>query len=144
MKGHPSIRVMVVDEHPVVRDGLARIVNGESDMEVVGEAADGADAVATCAQTKADIVVMDLSTPELGGLEAMAAIRKSQPEVQFIIFSVHKEEDDIHRACQAGASGYLFKVVQPEELLAAIRAVAGGGRYLPPEVADQLDSRERT
>jgi two-component system NarL family response regulator len=141
MKARTSIRVMVVDDHPVVRDGLTRIIDGESDMDVVGEAEDGAIAISKCAELKPDLVVMDLSMPNLGGLEAMAAIRESQPEVRFIVFSVYKGEEDIHRAYQAGASGYLFKVVQRNELLAASRMVAAGGRYLPLQVADRLRFR---
>jgi DNA-binding NarL/FixJ family response regulator len=132
---------MVVDDHPVVRDGLIRIIDGEADMTVVGEAEDGRLAISACAEAAPDVVVMDISMPNMDGLEAMAAIRESQPEVRFIIFSVYKGEEDIHRAFQAGASGYLFKVVQRNELLAAVRMVAAGGRYLPLQVADRLRFR---
>jgi DNA-binding NarL/FixJ family response regulator len=84
---------------------------------------------------------MDLSMPNMGGLEAITEILKVKPDIRFVIFSVYRGEEDIHRAFEAGASGYLFKVVQRQELLAAIRMVAAGGRYLPLQVADRLRFR---
>jgi two-component system NarL family response regulator len=141
MSRRTSIRVVVVDDHPVIRDGLTRIIEGESDMTVVGEAEDGKIAVSVCSETQPDLAVMDLSMPNMGGLEAIAEIRKAQPEIRFIVFSVYRGEEDIHRAFEAGASGYLFKVVQRNELLAAIRMVAAGKRYIPLQVADRLRFR---
>jgi DNA-binding NarL/FixJ family response regulator len=141
MNRRQPIRVVVVDDHPVIRDGLTRIIDGESDMSVVGEAEDGRLGVSVCREANPDVVVMDLSMPNMGGLEAMVEIRTSQPDIRFIVFSVYRGEEDIHRALNAGASGYLFKVVQRNELLAAIRMVAAGKRYLPLQVADRLRFR---
>jgi DNA-binding NarL/FixJ family response regulator len=141
MKSRAPIRVVIVDDHPVVRDGLTRIVSGESDMTVVGEAEDGLIGVSVCTENEPDVVVMDLSMPNMGGLEAITEILKVKPDIRFVIFSVYRGEEDIHRAFEAGASGYLFKVVQRQELLAAIRMVAAGGRYLPLQVADRLRFR---
>jgi DNA-binding NarL/FixJ family response regulator len=141
MRRPAAIRVLVVDDHPVVRDGLVRIIGGESDMTVVGDAEDGRVAIKLCRETEPDLVVMDLSMPNMGGLEAMPLIHASHPKIRFIVFSVYRGEEDIHRAFEAGASGYLFKVVQREELLAAIRMVAAGKNYLPLQVADQLRFR---
>jgi DNA-binding NarL/FixJ family response regulator len=135
------IRVLVVDDHPVIRDGLGQIISGENDMEVVGQADNGRVALSLVSQTDPQIIIMDLSMPEMGGLEAMAEIHKIRPEVRFIVFSVFKGEEDIHRALKAGASGYLFKVVQRAELVAAIRMVAAGHPYLPLQVAERLRFR---
>jgi two-component system NarL family response regulator len=141
MKSADLIRVLVVDDHPVIRDGLSRIISGEDDMEVVGEANNGRVALSLAAETNPQIIIMDLSMPEMGGLEAMAEIHKTNPGVRFIVFSVFKGEEDIHRALKAGASGYLFKVVQRAELVAAIRMVAAGHPYLPLQVAERLRFR---
>lgn len=135
------IRVLVVDDQPVIRDGLTQIINSEDDMQVVGEAENGRLALALSKETRPQIIIMDLSMPEMGGLEAMTEIRKVQPDVRFIVFSVYRGEEDIHRALDAGASGYLFKVVQRNELIAAIRMVAAGRPYLPLQVADRLRFR---
>ena len=141
MRASDPIRVVVVDDQPVIRDGLLQIINSEEDMEVVGEAENGRLAIAVVADSRPQIIIMDLSMPEMGGLEAMAAIREAQPDVRFIVFSVYRGEEDIHRALEAGASGYLFKVVQRNELIAAIRMVAAGRPYLPMQVAERLRFR---
>jgi two-component system NarL family response regulator len=141
MKRVDPVRVLVVDDQQVIRNGLTQIISGESDMEVVGEAENGRQALSVAAETRPQIVIMDLSMPEMGGLEAMIEIRKSQPKVRFIVFSVFKGEEDIHRALEAGASGYLFKVVQGNELIAAIRMVSAGRPYLPLQVAERLRFR---
>jgi len=141
MTRQEPIRVLVVDDQPVIRDGLTQIISSEDDMQVVGEAENGRLALALSAETRPQIIIMDLSMPEMGGLEAMTAIRKVQPDVRFIVFSVYRGEEDIHRALDAGASGYLFKVVQRNELIAAIRMVAAGRPYLPLQVADRLRFR---
>lgn len=135
------IRVLVVDDHPVIRDGLGQIISGEEDMDVVGQADNGRVALSLVTETDPQIIIMDLSMPEMGGLQAMAEIHKIRPQVRFIVFSVFKGEEDIHRALKAGASGYLFKVVQRAELVAAIRMVAAGHPYLPLQVAERLRFR---
>jgi two-component system NarL family response regulator len=141
MKPADVIRVLVVDDHPVIRDGLTQIISGEDDMEVVGEANNGRVALSLATERDPQIIIMDLSMPEMGGLEAMAEIHKVKPGIRFIVFSVFKGEEDIHRALKAGASGYLFKVVQRAELIAAIRMVAAGHPYLPLQVAERLRFR---
>jgi two-component system NarL family response regulator len=138
MKPDDLIRVLVVDDHPVIRDGLSQIISGEDDMEVVGVAENGRVALSLAAEENPQIIIMDLSMPEMGGLEAMGEIHKRKPEIRFIVFSVFKGEEDIHRALKAGASGYLFKVVERAELVAAIRMVAAGHPYLPLQVAERL------
>jgi DNA-binding NarL/FixJ family response regulator len=130
-----------VDDHTIMRDGLSALLDSESDIDIVGTASDGKAAIAEVDRLMPDIIVMDLSMPNMGGLEAMVEIRTSQPDIRFIVFSVYRGEEDIHRALNAGASGYLFKVVQRNELLAAIRMVAAGKRYLPLQVADRLRFR---
>jgi DNA-binding NarL/FixJ family response regulator len=137
----PKIRLMIVDDHFMVRLGLASALNLEEDMTVVAEARTGAEAVSLYAEHQPDVVVMDYQLPELNGAEATAAIRKTFPEARIIILSVFKGEEDVHRAVQAGASGYLPKASEPTELMDAIRALHRGERYFPPAIDAALATR---
>ena len=136
-----KIRLLIVDDHFVVRIGLASALNLEPDMQVVAEAKNGREAVALYEQHNPDVVVMDYQLPELNGAEATAAIRAKHPEARIIMLSVYKGEEDVHRAVQAGVAGYLPKSAEPRELVEAIRTIAKGGQYLPAAVTAALAER---
>lgn len=132
------IQVLIADDHPIVRAGLVALVSAAPDMAVVGTAADGAEAVALAASAGPDIVLMDLRMPTMDGEEATARIVRAHPEVRVIVLTTYETDDAILRAIGAGASGYLLKAAPEEELLAGIRAVAGGEVALAPSVARVL------
>ncbi|MEZ4560302.1 MAG: response regulator transcription factor [Caldilineaceae bacterium] len=132
------IRVMLVDDHAVVRSGLAAFLMAFDDLELVGEAGDGAEAVAMCARVKPDVVLMDLVMPEMDGATATRAIRAAHPEIQVIVLTSFKEDDLVQGALQAGAIGYLLKNVSTSELADAIRAAYAGRPTLAPEAAQAL------
>lgn len=134
-------RILVVDDHHVVRSGLAASLGMEDDLVVVGEAESGARALALYPQCAPDVVLMDLRMRDGGGIETTAALRAQAPEARVMIYTTFDGEEDVYRAVQAGARGYLLKSASRDELLAAIRAVAAGGRYLPPELAQRLAGR---
>jgi len=136
-----KIRLLVVDDHFVVRIGLTSALNLEHDMEVVGEAKDGREAVSAYERLLPDVVVMDYQLPHLNGAEATTAIRQKFPEARVIILSVYKGEEDVHRAVQAGASGYLPKSSGADELLEAIRVIHRGRRYFPTAINAALETR---
>lgn len=133
-----KIRVLVVDDHPLMRDALCAAIEVEADMEVVGEAADGREAVEQARALQPDVTVMDLLLPRMGGLEAIAAIREEIPEILILAITSSTEESKVLAAVQAGALGYLLKDARREELLQAIRQVSRGNAYLPPQVALKL------
>jgi DNA-binding NarL/FixJ family response regulator len=137
----PPIRLMIVDDHFMVRLGLASALNLEDDMTVVAEARTGREAVSLYAAHTPDVVVMDYQLPELNGAEATAAIRVADPKAKIIVLSVFKGEEDVHRAVRAGASGYLPKASEPTELMDAIRAIHKGGKYFPPAINAALVTR---
>lgn len=132
------IRVMLVDDHAVVRSGLAAFLMAFEDLELVGEAADGAEAVAMCDRVKPDVVLMDLVMPEMDGATATMAIRTAHPRIQVIVLTSFKEDDLVQGALQAGAIGYLLKSVSTDELAEAIRAAHAGRPTLAPEAAQAL------
>lgn len=136
-----KIRLLVVDDHFVVRIGLTSALNLEPDMIVVAEAKDGREAVAAYEQHQPDVVVMDYQLPHLNGAEATTAIRQHFPDARIIILSVYKGEEDIHRAVAAGASGYLPKSSGPEELVEAIHTVHKGRRYFPTAITAAMETR---
>jgi DNA-binding NarL/FixJ family response regulator len=136
-----KIRLMIVDDHFMVRLGLASALNLEDDMEVVAEAKTGAEAVTLYAAHRPDVVVMDYQLPELNGAEATAAIRKSHPDARVIVLSVFKGEEDVYRAVRAGASGYMPKASEPAELMEAIRTIHRGRPYFPPAIGAALAIR---
>ena len=133
-----GIRVVLADDHPVVREGLRLLVNGQDDMRVVGEAADGEAAWRAAKALKPDVLVMDLSMPIMGGAEATEWVRRDCPEVKVLALTVHEERLYLTQLLRAGASGYVLKRAAGAELVRAVRTVAAGGTYLDPSVAGTL------
>ncbi|RYD73891.1 MAG: response regulator transcription factor [Verrucomicrobiaceae bacterium] len=136
-----SIRLLIVDDHFIVRMGLTSALNLETDMQVVGEAGNGRAAIEAYRRHQPDVLLMDYQLPELNGAEATQAIRAEFPAARVIILSVYKGEEDVHRAVRAGAMAYLPKSSEPEELLEAIRTVYAGERYFPATIARQIEGR---
>ena len=132
------IRVLLADDHALVRAGLRSLLDRVSDIEVVGEAADGHEAVARARTMTPDVLLMDIAMPGLNGLEAAARIRGERPDVRIILLSMHANEEYVMRALQIGASGYLLKDAAAPELVVAIRTVMGGGTHLSPGVSSVL------
>lgn len=141
MADRPPIRVLVVDDHPVVRQGLAAILRFEPDIEVVGEAADGAIALRLILERVPDVVLLDLRLPELSGVEVMRAARPQLPAVRFLVLTTYDTDSYIGPAMAAGAQGYLLKDATPDELTRAIRSLMQGGAALEPAVAARLLGR---
>jgi DNA-binding NarL/FixJ family response regulator len=137
------IRVLVVDDHAVVRDGLERILNHADDMEVVGTAADGADAIALAERERPDVVLMDLSMPSVDGVDATRSLTATQPEVKVVVLTSFGDQRRILDALGAGAVGYLFKDAKPGEIVAAVRTVVAGGAPLDPKAARVLLDAQR-
>ena len=138
------IRVLVVDDHAILRSGLAAMIDRQTGMVMVAEAADGRQAVELFRQHKPDVTLMDLVMPVMDGAEAIRAIRREFPHSRFIVLTSFDGDEDIHRAIQAGAQGYLLKGMKREELFEAIRAVYAGSRYIPTAVARSLDARRNS
>jgi DNA-binding NarL/FixJ family response regulator len=129
------IRVLVADDHAMVREGIVGILKGSGDIDVVGEAGDGAEATRKALETRPDVAVLDASMPRLSGLEATRRIREALPETRVLILTMHDEEEYLVRSLRAGASGYLVKDGAAAELLAGVHAVNDGQRYFAPSVA---------
>jgi DNA-binding NarL/FixJ family response regulator len=138
-----SIRIIISDDHPVVRAGLSGMISGEPDFEVVGEADNGKEAVALTGELKPDVVLMDLRMPEMDGVTAIGHIKADYPEVQILVLTTYESDADILRAIETGATGYLLKDTPREELFGAIRLVAEGKSPLAPGVATRLMQRMR-
>ena len=137
------IRVLVVDDHPVVRDGLRGVLDAEPDMEVVGEAAHGAEALARIPDAAPDVVLMDLRMPVMGGVEAIAALRAAAPGVRVLVLTTFDTDRDVLPAVEAGATGYLLKDTPRDELLRAVRAAHRGEAVLSPAVVGRLMGQVR-
>lgn len=135
------IRTLIVDDHSIVRRGLATIINRDSEMTVVAQAADGQQAIAQFREHQPDITLMDLRMPELGGVDAIAAICAEFRQARIIVLTTYDGDEDIYRGLQSGAKGYLLKDSQPSELLSAIRIVHSGQQYIPPDVGAKLAQR---
>ncbi len=137
------IRVLVADDHAVVRAGIVSLLTAEPDIDVVGEAVDGDDAVAKALALKPDLVVMDVRMPRMTGDAATAIIRERAPEVRVLVLTTYESDASILSAIEAGASGYLLKAAPAEELVAGVRSVAAGEVALSPAIAAQLVARVR-
>lgn len=135
------INILLVDDHPIVREGLAALIERRGDMRVVAEAAEGETAVALYAQYQPDVVLIDLRMPGMGGVAAITAVRQQFPTARFIILTTYDGDEDIYRGLQAGAMAYLLKDTPRQELLDTIRAVHAGQKRIPPEVAAKLTER---
>ncbi|MCK9357217.1 MAG: response regulator transcription factor [Dehalococcoidia bacterium] len=138
------IRILIADDHPVVREGLAAMLERQEDMEVVGDAPDGAAAVARAAETSPDVILMDLRMPVMDGVEAMRAIAARQPSVRFIVLTTYDNDEYIFKGIEAGARAYLLKDSPREELFKAIRAVHRGESLIQPSVASKVLDRFAT
>ena len=141
MTNTTPIRVMVVDDHQIVRQGLVALINTETDLTVVAEGADGQQAVELFRQHQPDVTLMDLRMPVLGGVEATKLIRQAAPTARIIVLTTFDGDEDIYRALQSGAQSYLLKGVSFEDLTEAIRTVHAGQRRLPAVVAERLAER---
>ena len=141
MNAAKVIRVILVDDHPVVRFGLAAIISLQSDMDVAGEASSGEEACALCARRPADVVLMDLRLPGIGGVEAIRRLRASHPELRFIVLTTYDGDEDIRKALDAGAQAYLLKGMSHEDVTSAIRKVHSGQRCIPEPVSRRLADR---
>jgi DNA-binding NarL/FixJ family response regulator len=135
------IRVLVVDDHPVVRHGLIAILRYEPGIEVVGDAADGEEAVRLILERRPDVVLLDLRLPKLSGIEVMKRVRPQAPEVRFLVLTTYDTDEYIGPALAAGAQGYLLKDALPDELARGVQAVVQGRAALEPGVAARLLER---
>ncbi len=152
MTDKQPIRVLIVDDHPIVRSGLAAIISDRAEFELVGEAATAGQAIALAIAHRPRVMLVDLSLPDMDGVDLIASLNRSDAGIYFLVLTTRTGGDDINRALQAGAHAYLFKDTSSEELVSAIKTVAQGGRYVPPVVgrkaeqlpnAMELTSRER-
>jgi DNA-binding NarL/FixJ family response regulator len=139
MSTSPSlIRILAVDDHPMLREGIAALLASQSDMKLVGEASTGREALEQFRKLRPDLTLMDLQMPDMDGIEAMVAIRSEFPEARIIVLTTYKGDVQVLRALKAGARAYLLKGLLRKELLETIRAVHAGQKRIPPEVAAEL------
>ncbi|MBW4540205.1 MAG: response regulator transcription factor [Myxacorys chilensis ATA2-1-KO14] len=136
-----SIRVLVVDDHPVVRQGLIGMLEEAPDIVIVGQGRNGHEAIAVFQQQQPDVTLMDLRMPEMGGVQAITVICNEFPNARIIVLTTYDSDEEIYQGLRAGAKGYLLKDSEPEELLTAIRTVTRGQQYIPPKVAAKLVQR---
>lgn len=132
------VRILITDDHAVLRSGLRLLLDREDDLEVVGEATSAEEALAATAGGDVDLVLLDIEMPGMGGLAGAEALRAAHPDMAILVLSMHGEADDVRRAFAAGASGYVLKTAADEQLVQAVRAVAGGERYLHPALGAVL------
>jgi DNA-binding NarL/FixJ family response regulator len=135
------IRVLIVDDHRVVRDGLALLIEREQDLAVAGRASSGEEALATFRRERPDVVLMDLQLPGMSGVDAIKAIRQFDPEASIVVLTMYDGDEDIHRALDAGATTYLLKGSPADDLIRVVRDVHGGGRPMPEDVKARLQDR---
>ncbi len=133
-----KIRIILADDHPIVRAGLIALIEAQEDMELVGEAADGLSALRLAEQHQPDVAVLDVTMPEMGGARATARIHAEYPRVRVLALTVHEGEGYLRQLLEAGASGYVLKRTAAEDLVRAIREVAAGGVYVDPKLVGQI------
>ena len=137
-QGSKKIKVLIADDHGIVRAGLASILGFEDDIAVVGEANNGLHAVEQCKALRPDVIIMDLMMPQLNGVEATVRITREMPETKVMILTTYGSADDIGRALEAGAAGAMIKTVSNDTLVSAIRQIAAGGSCIAPEIRRML------
>lgn len=137
----PPIRILLVDDHLMVRLGLASMLGQERDLQVVAEASSGAEAIQQCDLHRPDVVLMDIRLPDISGIEATAAIVKQHPEIRVVMLTTYEGDEDVFQAIKAGAKAYFTKSVAGPELVQAIRSVHGGQYCIPPDIAGKLAQR---
>src|SRR5215813_941253 len=138
MEEQKQIRVMSVDDHPLLREGIVAVVNSQKDTQIVAQAANGRDAIEQYRKHRPDVVLMDLRLPDISGIDAMSAICKEFPEARVIVVTTVDGDAEIHRALAAGARGYVLKSMPPKDLADVIRQVHAGKKRIPSEVAARL------
>ncbi len=138
MNDKPKIRVLSVDDHPLLSEGIATIINSQPDMELIAQAASGTEAIQRYREHRPDVTLMDLRLPDLSGIDAMIAIRAEFADARVVMLTTFEGDVEIQRALQAGARGYLLKNMPPSEILDVIRQVNAGKKRVPAEVAAQL------
>ena len=136
-----AIRILIVDDHPIMRVGIAALISSSKGMECVGQAGSGEEAIEMHAQLKPDVTLMDLRLPGMGGVETIRRIRTQAPKARFIVLTTYEGDEDIHQAMEAGASGYLVKGLPQEMLVNAVLRVHAGSRYLPSPMTKALADR---
>ncbi|WP_341530498.1 response regulator transcription factor [Nostoc sp. UHCC 0302] len=141
MSQSTAIRVLIVDDHSIVRQGLAAMIENEPDMTVVGQAGNGQEAIAQYRQLQPDVTLIDLRMPQISGVDAIVAICAEFAHARMIVLTTYDGDEDIYRALRAGAKGYLLKDAEPDALLNAIHIVHSGQQYIPSEVAAKLVQR---
>jgi DNA-binding NarL/FixJ family response regulator len=132
------IRVLIADDHGVVREGLRAVLGSEPDMEVVGEAATGKEVVEQAAELEPDLILMDIQMPDVNGIEATRRILEANPDVGVVVLTMFEDDDSVFSAMRAGARGYVLKGAPPSEILKVVRAVAAGEAHFGPEIARRL------
>ncbi|MEB3355290.1 MAG: response regulator transcription factor [Synechococcales bacterium] len=141
MMDAPKIRILIADDHPIMRSGLAVLLKYEPDMEVVAEARNGVEAIDLFRQHQPDVTLMDMRMPDLNGVDAIVAIRQDAPDARILIVSTYSGDESIYRGLQAGAKGYLLKDAPLDDVIAAIRTIHAGENYLPAEIGAKLAER---
>jgi DNA-binding NarL/FixJ family response regulator len=142
--GTKRIGVLIADDHMIIREGLGSMIRSQPDMRVVGEAADGRQAVDEFFRLRPAVLLLDLRMPQLNGIEVIRAILGKDPRASIVVLSTYGGDEDIHRALQAGAKAYLLKDTTRDQLRDCIRAVAAGHRWIPPKIGEQLAARLET
>lgn len=141
MKARDTIKVLIADDHAIVREGLKQILADTKDIVVAGDAENGHDAVKLARKAKSDVLLLDISMPDRSGIEVLKQVKKESPKIAVLMLSMHREDQYAIRSLKAGAAGYLNKQSAPAELVDAIRQVAAGRKYISPALAQELASK---